>query len=80
MFLTLENQKLEVYACSRAFVKEWNCFSSKLQPGEKFEIFTQISRAALYIPSDLGYLNNNPVDILGEKLQRCFKLLAGIAR
>ncbi len=116
MFLNLNHQQLEVYAISRAFVKECYLFTAKLPPDEKFGLVSQIRRAALSvhlniaegasrksaierkcyylvargslveidaaldIASDLGYLNNNPSDILGEKLLRCFKLLSGMVR
>lgn len=47
MFLTLNHQKLEVYASSRQFVSEFYKLTKFLPDTEKFGKITQIRRAAL---------------------------------
>jgi four helix bundle protein len=47
MFLTLNHQKLEVYASSRQFVSECYKLTKSLPDTEKFGMITQIRRAAL---------------------------------
>ena len=49
MFLTLNHQKLEVYAASRAFALECYRFSKHLPVDEKFGMVSQIRRAALSV-------------------------------
>ena len=49
MFLTLNHQKLDVYAASRAFVLECYRFSKYLPPDEKFGMVSQIRRSALSV-------------------------------
>lgn len=52
MFLTLNHQKLEVYACSKAFVIACYKLTNFLPIDEKFGMISQIRRAALS-----GHLN-----------------------
>lgn len=49
MFLTLNHQKLEVYAASKSFVLECYRFSKHLPSDEKFGMTSQIRRAALSV-------------------------------
>ncbi|MEO5942220.1 MAG: four helix bundle protein [Ferruginibacter sp.] len=49
MFLTLNHQKLEVYAASKAFTLECYRFTKQLPADEKFGMISQIRRAALSV-------------------------------
>jgi len=49
MFLTLNHQKLEVYASSKQFVLECYRLTKSLPAEEKFGMITQIRRAALSV-------------------------------
>lgn len=49
MFLTLNHQKLYVYAASKDFVLECYRFSKHLPSDEKFGMISQIRRAALSV-------------------------------
>ena len=49
MFLTLNHQKLNVYATSKAFVLECYKLTNVLPAEEKFGMITQIRRAALSV-------------------------------
>lgn len=49
MFLTLNHQKLDIYAYSRQFVNECYKLTLKLPLDEKFGMITQIRRAALSV-------------------------------
>jgi four helix bundle protein len=49
MFLTLNHQKLEVYASSKQFVLECYKLTRSLRAEEKFGMITQIRRAGLSV-------------------------------
>jgi four helix bundle protein len=49
MFLTLNHQKLEVYAASKEFALECYRFTKQLPADEKFGMISQIRRAALSV-------------------------------
>ena len=54
MFLTLNHQKLEVYKISRVFVTECYKVTTLLPPEEKYNLVTQIRRAALSVHLNLA--------------------------
>ncbi|MFT4019479.1 MAG: four helix bundle protein [Agriterribacter sp.] len=114
MFLTLNHQKMEVYALSRALIKECYKLTKALPPEEKYAMVSQIRRAVLSVhlnisegasrrseaerkqyyeiargsiveidaaldaASDLDYLKNIDVTILGKTIIATFKLLTGM--
>jgi four helix bundle protein len=49
MFLQLNHQQLDVYKISRAFVKDCYIATKLLPPEERFNLITQIRRAALSV-------------------------------
>lgn len=49
MFLTLNHQKLDVYHASKEFVLECYRFSNLLPDSERFNLISQIRRAALSV-------------------------------
>ena len=49
MFLTLNHQKLDIYAASKKFVLECFKLTKILPPDEKFGMISQIRRAALSV-------------------------------
>jgi four helix bundle protein len=54
MFLTLNHQKLEVYKISRTFVKECYKITNFLPTGERYNLVSQIRRAALSVHLNLA--------------------------
>ncbi|PVD52097.1 four helix bundle protein [Terrimonas sp.] len=110
MFLTLNHQKMEVYALSHALIKECYKLTKALPPEEKYAMVSQVRRAVLSVhlniseevsrrseaerkryyeiargsiveidaASDLDYLKNIDVTILGKTIIATFKLLTGV--
>lgn len=49
MFLQLNHQQLDIYKMARIFVRDCYRMTTKLPPEEKFNLVTQIRRAALSV-------------------------------
>lgn len=68
MFLHLNHKKLHIYKASRELVKECYFLTKHLPEAEKFNLTSQIRRAALSVKLNIAEGSSRPVRIGTEKI------------